>query len=152
MEPKDRIILALDVSDPRTALQLVEQLEPHVGLFKIGLELIYTSLGVLLSGSEWEKSEKEKWAVQCLFDRLVGKCFWDLKLHDIPNTVQGASRALVRRLKPVMFTEHASGGKDMMRKAVDEKGKALALAVTILSSHTDEDVNHIFGRTAKEKV
>jgi orotidine-5'-phosphate decarboxylase len=68
--------------------------------------------------------------------------FLDLKLHDIPNTVAGGVRAVVE-LAPTYITIHASGGRDMLKAAVEEAGAQAArhgvrrpklLGVTVLTS------------------
>jgi orotidine-5'-phosphate decarboxylase len=68
--------------------------------------------------------------------------FLDLKLHDIPNTVAGGIRAVVD-LEPTYITLHASGGREMMKAAVDEVATQAAkhgvvrprlLGVTVLTS------------------
>ena len=48
MKPHERIILPLDVSDIDKAISLVEQLAPHIGVFKIGFEAIYSTMADLL--------------------------------------------------------------------------------------------------------
>jgi orotidine-5'-phosphate decarboxylase len=72
--------------------------------------------------------------------------FLDLKFHDIPATVTGAVRATLP-LKPFMLNVHAMGGAEMIRAAVeavgDDKGRPLVLAVTILTSLSDVDLNAI---------
>lgn len=147
MEPKDRIIVALDVSDPHRALLKVQELQEHVGLFKIGHEFIYTCLGVLLHGEE-----KERWAVSSLFDILGRRYFLDTKLHDIPNTVGSASLVIASKLRPFMFNVHALGGEEALRRAALGKGTSLALAVSVLTSHSHEEAEYLFGTTIREKV
>ena len=93
---------------------------PHSGLFKLGLEYF------LANGAE---------GVRALGARPV---FLDLKLHDIPNTVAGAVRAVLG-LQPRMLTLHASGGAAMVtaaRRAAEQAGpdRPLLLAVTVLTS------------------
>jgi len=133
MQARDRLIVALDVPTEDEALSLVVQLREHVGLFKIGLELLSSAgVGVVRKVSE-----------------LGGAVFLDGKFHDIPNTVAGASRAATR-LAVRMFNVHAMGGIDMMRaalKAADSEASAhggrrpLVLGVTILTSIDQESMN-----------
>jgi orotidine-5'-phosphate decarboxylase len=77
--------------------------------------------------------------------------FLDLKLHDIPNTVAGAVRA-VAPLRPSLLTVHAAGGAAMLRAAVDAAGDAAAtaggarprfIAVTMLTSLAEADMDAI---------
>jgi orotidine-5'-phosphate decarboxylase len=68
--------------------------------------------------------------------------FLDLKLHDIPATVAGASRA-VARLRPDVLTVHAAGGPDVVRAAVEAAPGTLVAAVTVLTSLSDEDLGLI---------
>jgi orotidine-5'-phosphate decarboxylase len=123
--PENPLIVALDVSDAGRAADLAVGLAPHVGVLKIGLEL-FTAAGPDV--------------VRTI--RGYGPVFLDLKLHDIPNTVEGAS-ANAARLGVRMFNVHALGGEPMMRAAVegahrgaDAVGAAmpLVLGVTVLSS------------------
>ncbi|HLJ57024.1 MAG TPA: orotidine-5'-phosphate decarboxylase [Chthonomonadaceae bacterium] len=127
MEPKDRIICALDVSSTDTAVGLVKTLRGHVGVFKVGLELV-TAVGVQVFAR--------------LRDAGAERMFYDAKLHDIPNTVAGAMRG-VTCLGAWCVTVHASGGSAMLRAAVEaaEQGarasgwpRPQVLAVTALTS------------------
>ena len=127
MEAKDRIICALDVDNAFRALQLVEMLRDHVGVFKVGLELI---------------SAAGTGIVEKLQDAGADRIFYDAKLHDIPNTVAGAMRGIAR-LGVWSVTVHCAGGPDMLRAAVDAACSAAAdgtfmapkvLAVTVLTS------------------
>jgi len=130
-----RILVALDTPDPARALDLVRRLGDSVGGFKIGIEL-FTSHGprlvdeVLATGST---------------------VFLDLKFHDIPNSVAGAAAAAARAGVSV-FTVHALGGVEMIRRAVEASAEAAAgagrsapsvLAVTVLTSHDDESVQRV---------
>jgi len=108
---KDRIILPLDVSSVTEAKKLVDLLAPHVGLFKIGLEFIYTILASLIPPiSAYRESYENLSEIRDLFERLKGRLFWDGKLCDIPNTVKGASIA-ISRMGVRMFNVHASCGE-----------------------------------------
>lgn len=99
MPAKEKIILALDVSDPKYALELVDRFADHVDVYKIGLEL-FTAGGPAIV-EEINKRGK--------------KIFLDLKFHDIANTVIKAAMNATR-LGVYMFNLHASGGTEMMRR------------------------------------
>ena len=127
MQPKDRIIVALDVDNAFRAIQLVGMLRDHVGVFKVGLELLTAT------GAE-------------IFDKLrdagAERIFYDAKLHDIPNTVAGAMRGVVRR-GAWCVTVHTTGGSEMLRAAVETARqeatvagveRPLVLGVTLLTS------------------
>lgn len=130
---KERIILALDTESLDEALALVEELRDYVGAFKVGLEL-YARTGLELF-AEMKKNG--------------ASIFFDGKFHDIPNTVAGASAA-VSVHKPFMFNVHATGGKKMMKAAVDAAEKISkelkvdrpkVIAVTLLTSLGQDVVN-----------
>ncbi|MHB1000578.1 MAG: orotidine-5'-phosphate decarboxylase [Armatimonadota bacterium] len=131
MAAKDKIIIPLDVSTARDAVDMVSQLKDYVGAFKIGLEL-FTSTGPSI--------------FEAVRNAGAEKIFFDGKFHDIPNTVAGAARAAVR-MGVWMFNVHATGGSAMMRAAVDaasdEAGKQgietpIILGVTVLTSISQE--------------
>lgn len=117
-----RIVAAIDTADPARAAALAAALAPpRCGVLKLGLELFAAQ------GPE---------AVRRLAARAP--VFLDLKLHDIPNTVAGAVRALAP-LRPAMLTLHAAGGAAMLaaaREAAEAAGGArpILLAVTVLTS------------------
>ena len=124
--PKDRIILALDVESLEEVEELVNELKDYVGYFKIGLPLI-TSYG---------------YEAVRLIERLGGRCYYDGKFHDIPNTVQKACINLVKN-GVKFFNIHLQGGSKMVAgsvKAVNATAKRLGveppvmLGVTLLSS------------------
>ena len=134
-EIKSRIIVALDVDELEKAKNLVKLLKDDVAAFKIGKQL-FTRCGPD--------------AVKMVHDE-GGRVFLDLKFHDIPTTVAKASLE-VMRLGVFMFNMHASGGLDMMKKAVSavkektlEKGetKPIILAVTVLTSQGPEDLKRL---------
>src|SRR5215208_2546550 len=117
---KDKLIIALDVDTPTKALELARQLQSVAGMFKIGSQL-FTSAGPQI--------------VRDII-ALGSKVFLDLKFHDIPHQVAGAARAAAE-LGVSLFTVHASGGSEMMRRAVDavsETGETKVLAITVLTS------------------
>ncbi|HEY9584877.1 MAG TPA: orotidine-5'-phosphate decarboxylase [Candidatus Paceibacterota bacterium] len=136
MRAKDRIIVALDVDSLEKAEALVMALAPHVGCFKVGLELL-TAVGAP--------------KVVEFVHSLGGQIFYDGKLHDIPNTVAKAAKAIAG-FKVRMFNVHASSGLDGMQAAVDNRGGSQVLAVTVLTSHEENNAHCIFGAPSKAKV
>lgn len=132
LDPRQRIILALDVDNTYAAREAVLKLRDHVGLFKIGFELF------VAEGPAVVKTVRD----------LGGKVFLDLKFHDIPNTAAQAARVAVR-LGATFFDLHASGGRAMMKAAAEAAGDEAArlgvplpvsLAVTVLTSLKEEDL------------
>lgn len=116
------LIAAIDTADREHARALVRAVAPSCGLVKLGLEffLKHGPAGLdVAQGAE---------------------VFLDLKLHDIPNTVAGAVRAL-GDLNVAMLTVHAGGGGAMVaaaRQAAERAARRpLILAVTVLTSLDD---------------
>jgi orotidine-5'-phosphate decarboxylase len=116
MEPRDRLIAALDVTSLDEALRLADAIGPEVGRFKVGLELF------TLAGPP---------AVQQLAQRAP--IMLDLKLHDIPVTVARTAAALAE-LDVDLVTLHAGGGAEMMAQAVKAAPGLRLLGVTVLTS------------------
>ncbi len=120
-EARKRLIVALDVQDASSAIQLVNQLEGTCSWFKVGLEL-FSAAG------------------PSLVEQIIARghsVFLDLKLHDIPNTVAGAVRSAAK-LGVRMMTVHAAGGPAMLvaaRGALEGVADPPELlAVTVLTS------------------
>ncbi len=128
MIAKDRIIVALDTPSSEIALGHVSALMPGISQFKVGLEL-FCSAG--------------PGVIEKLSD-LGGRVFLDLKLHDIPNTVSGAGRAL-SHAGVWMTNLHASGGPEMMGAAREALPDTLLLAVTVLTSLDQEVLSKYLG-------
>jgi len=121
------IAVALDAPDLETAARWAHLVTPHVSTVKVGLELY------LRYGPDVIASVRGASGVQV---------FLDLKLHDIPNTVAGATRA-VARLKPAILTVHAAGGPAMIRAAVEAAPQTKIAAVTVLTSLTPGDLEAV---------
>ena len=126
MAINEKLIVALDVDTADKALELVDQLRDVAGMFKIGSTL-FTAVGpqivrdIIASGS---------------------RVFLDLKFHDIPHQVAGAARSAAE-LGVSMFTVHASGGPEMMKRAAEAvfevasrtgAPRAAVLAISVLTS------------------
>lgn len=130
MSTHSHIIVALDYADEKSAMQLVNKLEPGSCRLKVGKEM-FTRLGPRFVESLSAKG----------FD-----VFLDLKFHDIPNTVAGACAAACD-LGVWMVNVHASGGRRMMEAAKEAINKSshqpLLIAVTILTSLDAEDIHEI---------
>jgi len=140
-EARSRIIVALDVPDIISATNLVKELYPHVGAFKIGFEFITALVVDVLRGPSDGWLDRMV-SARSLFEEIGDKLFWDNKFHDIPNTVASAIHAL-KPANPKMFNVHATGGQTMMESAAREKGDSIALAVTLLTSLSQQDIDQI---------
>jgi len=126
LKAKDRIIVALDVSDFEKARELVQVLGQDIGYFKVGMELFYSAGPGVID----------------MIKEAGGRVFLDLKMHDIPNTVAQGARA-VARYGADMINVHAAGGREMMSRTAEalvdlerETGRPrpLLIAVTVLTS------------------
>ena len=147
MDPKDRIIVPIDISDIDKAIKLVTTLKPYVGMFKFGLELITTLLVQLVITGDILLLQK----VQTLFKAVEGQLFWDGKWDDISNTVGNTALAL-SPLNPKMVNVHASAGIDSMQAAVQNSSGSLVLGVTVLTSIKEGECISIFGDLPNKKV
>ena len=133
--PANPICVALDTPDLDKAVALARLLKPHVGWAKVGMEFFYAH-GV---------------AGYARVAETGLPIFLDLKLHDIPNTVASAMKALLRlQPTPGIVNLHATGGLDMMKAAAEAvDGRAKLIAVTILTSLSDDDIWAAGFETAK---
>lgn len=125
IDSRDRLIVALDFSDPQEARRFVASLGEAVGFYKIGLELF-------MSGGYFD-----------LLDWLVAqgkKVFVDLKFFDVPETVRSAVRALAGS-GATFATIH--GNQSIMEAAVKDKGNLKVLAVTALTSLDRGDLDDL---------
>ncbi len=151
MQAKDRIIVAVDVDHPDKAITLVTKLGPIVGSFKIGLELITAMLASILVGDE-QTALTNAQRIRELFRLLGRQFFWDGKFKDIPNTIGAVAKVVGQVLKVGMFNVHASSGIKGMMAAVTNKGESQVLAVTVLTSHEENNAFLDYGAPSKAKV
>lgn len=123
-----KLIAALDTTKLKEAAGWAAAIKPSIAMAKVGMEFFY---------AHGSKGYKE-------IQKTGTPIFLDLKLHDIPNTVAGAVKALLP-LKPKMLTLHTSGGKAMMQAAAEQaKGSStLLLGVTILTSLDQQAITQI---------
>ena len=121
MQARDRLIVAADLSSQAEIMELAEDLQGIAGAVKIGLQAFVSNGPALVR-------------------EVIGaghRVFLDLKLHDIPNTVEHAVRE-AEKLGVAMLTVHAPGGPAMLRAARSDR--TLILAVTVLTSLADADL------------
>ena len=127
MSEDPRVIVALDYAEAKSALALVDRLDPGLCRLKVGKEL-FTAAGPGL--------------VESLAHRGYA-VFLDLKYHDIPNTVASACRAAAA-LGVWMMNVHALGGRAMMQAAREalarDRQAPKLVAVTVLTSMAAEDL------------
>lgn len=136
MNIKEKIVLALDVETMDEAKKLVDDLYEYVGTFKVGLQL-FCGYGLEIVNYILSKNSN---------------FFLDVKLHDIPNTVQKASENVILN-GANFFNVHTTGGVEMMKAA--RKGADLAadkmnkphpviLGVTMLTSISQDVLSNEF--------
>jgi orotidine-5'-phosphate decarboxylase len=135
-DPRQRLIVALDVSTAAAAQKIVAAVGDSALTYKVGMRL-YTAVGP-----------------QIVRDLVASgrRVFLDLKYHDIPNTV-GAAVAEAEKLGVSMLTIHAAGSTKMVRAAVDAamvRPELMVLAVTVLTSMDGHDLETIGIRGSME--
>jgi len=129
-DPRQRLIVALDVSSAAAAQKIVAVVGDFASCYKVGMQL-YTAEGP-----------------RVVRDLVASgrRVFLDLKYHDIPNTVAAAVREAAG-LGASMLTIHASGGGKMMRAATEAASNPnaalMVLAVTVLTSLDDNDLDKL---------
>jgi orotidine-5'-phosphate decarboxylase len=135
MEPKEKIIFALDVEHFEEAQKLVMEFKDHVGMFKVGKQL-FTHCGPKIVD---------------FINLKNSRVFLDLKYHDIPNTV---AKAVIEaaKLGVELVNVHASGGFTMMKEAktalhdaVRNLGihKPKIIGVTVLTSLDEGELKRV---------
>src|SRR5437868_709201 len=130
VQPRDRIIVALDFPAAPEARRTAALLGPEVGWLKIGKQL-FTAEGPALVRELAQAGHN---------------IFLDQKFHDIPATVAGAVKAAAA-LGVGIITVHGSGGSKMLHAAVqaahESEAPPMIVAVTVLTSHTDAELQEI---------
>ena len=123
IDPRDRMIVALDLPSVTDAQAMIGKLGGSVTFYKIGMELVYA--GGLDLVRQLSSNGK--------------KVFLDLKLHDIPNTVEKATQR-VADLGATFLTVHAF--PQTMKAALKGKGSSSLqiLGVTVMTSYDDTDL------------
>jgi orotidine-5'-phosphate decarboxylase len=130
LDPRERLIVALDVSSAAAAQKIVAAVGDSAFTYKVGMQL-YTAEGP-----------------RVVRDLIASgrRVFLDLKYHDIPTTAAAAVREAAE-LRVSMLTVHASGGGKMLRAATDAANSVnpslLVLAVTVLTSMDDSDLEQV---------
>src|ERR1039458_5194464 len=138
-DPREKLIVALDVSTAAAAQKIVATVGDSALTYKVGMQL-YTAEGP-----------------QVVRDRVASgrRVFLDLKYHDIPNTVASAVSEAAK-LGVSMLTVHASGSGKMLRAAVEAaktRPELMVLAVTVLTSMDGNDLEKIgVGGTVEDSV
>jgi orotidine-5'-phosphate decarboxylase len=140
LSPKDRLIVALDVSDAVAARKLVADLGDAVSFYKVGFQLY------VAEGPAMVRELKS----------LGKKVFLDIKAHEIPNTAAEAVRS-AGALGVEMVTVHASGGTKMLQAAAHAAKSCsvspVVLAVTVLTSMDEADLREVgVAKSPREQV
>src|ERR1700680_1163605 len=129
-DPRQRLIVALDVSSAAAAQKIVAAVGDSAFCYKVGMQL-YTAEGP-----------------KVVHDLVASgrRVFLDLKYHDIPNTVAAAVREAAG-LGVSMLTVHALGGQRMLRAATEAAGavnpEVKVVAVTVLTSMGEPELAQV---------
>ena len=141
IQPREKLILALDVDTEKEVEGLVEKLANFVGIFKVGHRL-FTKYGP---------------GIIKIIKRKKVKVFYDAKFYDISSVVEKAAET-VADLGVDMFTVHTLGGLEMMqraRKAAKKRNRSIKiLGVTLLTSFNAQTLEDELGieRNLEEEV
>ncbi len=130
-----KVIVALDSDNLGKTLRLVKILKDEVFAFKIGYQFFF-NFG--LNGYKKVYS-------------ISPNIFLDLKLHDIPNTVEKGLDALLK-IKPKLTTIHISGGDQMMKAVGKTKRNTKILGVTILTSMNSNQTKKYYNQQDISKL
>tara|TARA_Y100001935_G_C17173286_1_gene441337 strand:+ start:93 stop:782 length:690 start_codon:yes stop_codon:yes gene_type:complete len=130
-----KIIVALDSNNINQTLKLAKKLKKEVYGFKIGYEYFY-NFGIV--GYKKIRS-------------ITPNIFLDLKLHDIPNTVNKGIKA-INKLSPKFTTLHISGGNEMMKAAKIKNKKMKILGVSVLTSLTNSQIRKYYNEKKVELI
>ena len=122
--PRDRLIVALDLPGAQEARDMIVALGESVSFYKIGMELAYSGAGLDIARALATEGKK---------------VFIDLKLHDIPNTVERATRQLAT-LGATFATVHAYPQTMAAAKRGASGSGLKLLAVTVMTSYDDSDL------------
>ena len=123
-----KLIIALDFASLDGVKKIVDNIDPQQLMVKVGLEL-YLAEGKKVLDYLSEKGFK---------------IFLDLKLHDIPNTVNKAVKE-ISKFNVEMTTIHLKGGKDMIEAALDSALNTKIIGVSVLTSLNNKDVEEMHG-------
>ena len=127
----NRVIIALDNKNLKQIVSLVKKTKTEAFGFKIGKEFFY-NYGI--------NGYKQIY-------KLSPNIFLDLKLHDIPNTVEKALKVLIK-LRPLLTTIHISGGDEMQKVSSKiKKNNTKILGVTILTSLNSSQTKKYYNNT-----
>ena len=125
-----KLIVALDFSNSEEVSQIINFLNPEKCILKVGLQL-YLAEG------------------ESILDLLTNKgfeIFLDLKLHDIPNTVNKAVEEIAQ-FNILMTTIHLQGGAEMIEAAKSAAGSTKILGVSLLTSLDENDTSELYGNS-----
>ena len=129
-----KLIIALDFANLDEVKKIIEYIDPEQSIVKVGLQL-YTSEGKRVLDYLTEKGFE---------------IFLDLKLHDIPNTVNRTVKE-ISNFNVAMTTIHLQGGRDMIEAALESSSKTKIIGVSVLTSLNDKDMNEIHGSSFNDQ-
>ena len=130
-----KIIVALDSNKINKVKELTKLIKNEVFAFKIGYEFFFNF------GIDGYKQIK----------KICPKIFLDLKLHDIPNTVQQGIKA-IEKLRPIFTTIHISGGDEMIKSSMINRKYTKILGVSVLTSLNTKQINKYYNENSIEKI
>jgi orotidine-5'-phosphate decarboxylase len=132
-DPGSRLIVPLHLSTVKNAPELVDELmAADIRWFRIGIDLITAGMAADILSMVQERD---------------GHVLWDGKFNDIPDSVAAATKQ-VASWGVDLLTAHASAGRESLKAAVDNRGSAKVVAVTVLTTMGSLEAQRIFLRSA----
>ena len=135
MDDEKRVIVALDLNNFEEIIDLLDKIKNSVFGVKIGYEFLF-NFGI----EGYKKIKKKKINI-----------FFDLKLHDIPNTVKNGIIA-ISKLNPYFTTIHITGGDKMLKEAILVKKNIKIIGVSILTSLNSIQIKKYYNDANLEKI
>jgi orotidine-5'-phosphate decarboxylase len=132
-----KLIFACDVSELELGLAIIDKTAPHIDVVKTGLE-------AMTAIDDFGETLARGFAIRA--DERKKKVMWDMKLHDVANTMRNATKNILQIDGLEFFTIHAGASDEALAAVAEEAGeKAMPLAVTVLTDLDDQQCQTIFG-------
>jgi orotidine-5'-phosphate decarboxylase len=144
LQPHERIIVSLDVTDVSVAVELADNLVAHVGGFTISPEFYTGTYALLVGLDDPQEAAALLQNLRELFALTEKKLFWDGRWSGRPISIATAAETL-QLIRPKFCTVHAAAVRNAIAAAVAKKGESMVLGVTGLANLDEGECEMIYG-------